>query len=153
MKIVIDIPEELYAYIQGERYDERLDKRFDYMIRRFVRTGTPLPKGHGRLIDADAITKDLNALKEGTNAEKSITGTTYWWTMSPGGFNAVPNAIVAFVGGSQYAGSIFSFYFGSYHLYFISNGYAVRPALSLTANTKWLSGNGTIDSPYQINAD
>lgn len=44
MKMVIDIPKELYDYIQGEQYDEHLDKRFDYMIRQSVRTGTPLTK-------------------------------------------------------------------------------------------------------------
>ena len=53
MQIVIDIDEKLYNYIQTEEYDEHLDKRFDYQIRFAVKDGTPLPKGHGRLIDAD----------------------------------------------------------------------------------------------------
>ena len=60
MKIVIDIPDVQYEYlakiaIAGEEplgYFERVIMR-----------GTPLPKGHGRLIDADAITKDVETLQ------------------------------------------------------------------------------------------
>lgn len=55
MKLVIDIDEELYTYMQSESYDAHLDRRFDYRIRFAVREGKPLPKGHGRLIDADKI--------------------------------------------------------------------------------------------------
>ena len=29
-----------------------------------IRKGMPLPKGHGRLIDADYVTKDLNTLQD-----------------------------------------------------------------------------------------
>ena len=58
MQIVIDIPEELYNYMQTEGgYDEHLDRRFDYQIRFAVKDGTPLPKKHGRLIDADKLNK------------------------------------------------------------------------------------------------
>lgn len=62
MQIVINIPEELYNYMQTEEYNEQLDKRFDYKIRFAVKDGTPLPKGHGRLIDAEkeAMKKDAN---------------------------------------------------------------------------------------------
>lgn len=50
MKIVIDIPEELYNNIQKGCgiYPYRLV--YDAM-----RNGTPLPKGHGCLIDQDAL--------------------------------------------------------------------------------------------------
>ena len=51
MKIVIDIPEEMYAQIIDENgIDTMLIPYKD-----IIKNGTPLPKGHGRLIDADAI--------------------------------------------------------------------------------------------------
>ena len=45
MQIVIDIPEELYVHCvnMGIKNDEHVA----------IANGTPLPKGHGRLIDAD----------------------------------------------------------------------------------------------------
>lgn len=54
-QVVIDLSEELYNYMQTEEYDEHLDRRFDYQIRFAVKNGTPLPKGHGKLIDADVL--------------------------------------------------------------------------------------------------
>ena len=51
MQIVIDISKELYDYIQDEKYDEHLDKRFDFQIRHAVANAVLLPKGHGRLIE------------------------------------------------------------------------------------------------------
>lgn len=54
MKLLINISDELYNYICSEQpYDKHLDKRFDFQIRDIVKKGTQLPKGHGRLIDAD----------------------------------------------------------------------------------------------------
>lgn len=50
MKIVIDIPEELYKAYKGRPPmlgDEGMDS-----IAQAIANGTPLPKGHGRLIDA-----------------------------------------------------------------------------------------------------
>lgn len=54
MKLVIDIP---------EKYKDLLDKgEADGSIRKSillaVSNGTPLPEGHGRLIDADELIKD-----------------------------------------------------------------------------------------------
>ena len=49
MKIVIDIDEEYYKYIQD------IPKCYRQAIHRVIADGTPLPKGHGRLIDADAL--------------------------------------------------------------------------------------------------
>ena len=52
MKIVIDIPEELYkANRRGLLADELWD------LRAAVDNGTPLPKGHGDLIDKNEIIK------------------------------------------------------------------------------------------------
>ena len=60
MQIVIDIPEEMYQKIKETSMvisGRRSGKRFDYILFKAVNTGTPLPKGHGRLIDADELKK------------------------------------------------------------------------------------------------
>lgn len=54
MEIVIDIPEEQYEYIKG-LYKACTDYRTTLMLYDAVRNGAPLPKGHGRLIDADEL--------------------------------------------------------------------------------------------------
>ena len=52
MKIIIDIPEEEYIKI----CDEPCTK-----LALAVRNGIPLPKGHGRLIDADKAVREENS--------------------------------------------------------------------------------------------
>ena len=54
MEIVIDIPEEEYALCKRQWDTECLDT---LMIA--VKNGTPLPKGHGRLIEAKPIHDEL----------------------------------------------------------------------------------------------
>ena len=51
MQIVIDIPESMYEGIKLHRV---LDTTVDRILYE-VEYGVPLPKGHGRLIDADKI--------------------------------------------------------------------------------------------------
>jgi len=51
MQIVIDIPEEMYAEIIDENGIDTMLIPYEDIIK----NGTPLPKGHGRLIDADAL--------------------------------------------------------------------------------------------------
>lgn len=53
MQIVIDISEEEYAAILGNA--DIIRKRKKNTLEEAVLSGTPLPKGHGRLIDADAL--------------------------------------------------------------------------------------------------
>ena len=48
MKLVIEIPEEEYIKVKDGRASVS-------MMRDAIRNGTPLPKGHGRLIDADEL--------------------------------------------------------------------------------------------------
>ena len=55
MDIVINLPKRLIDYMNRSGYDESLDYEFETIIRGAVMEGTPLPKGHGRLIDADAL--------------------------------------------------------------------------------------------------
>ena len=53
IKLVIKIPEEIY------KSSQILDVKHEDVIQiplEVIANGTPLPKGHGRLIDADALT-------------------------------------------------------------------------------------------------
>lgn len=52
MQIVIDMPEEMYQYVMEHRIfpDKYCDK-----MRIVIENGSPLPKGHGRLIDEEEI--------------------------------------------------------------------------------------------------
>ena len=61
MQIVIDISEEEYNLIKMKSYIKigGVLSQAEWLIIK----GTPLPKGHGRLIDADAATKDINAFQ------------------------------------------------------------------------------------------
>jgi hypothetical protein len=53
MQVVIDIPETYYEYCK------KLEDAIEIQLA--VKNGTPLPKRHGRLIDADAINlKDIS---------------------------------------------------------------------------------------------
>ena len=57
MQIVIEIPEDLRKMI----FDEgKFDISHSYRLAMCIKNGTPLPKGHGRLIDADAVEKEMN---------------------------------------------------------------------------------------------
>ena len=54
MQIVIDIPNWLYDAMMGHR-----EPVYSQSLGDAVRDGTPLPKGHGRLIDADETIKKI----------------------------------------------------------------------------------------------
>ena len=54
MQIIIDIPEEIRKSIFDGEYCGIIDQR----VYDAIKHGTPLPKGHGRLIDVDAIHGD-----------------------------------------------------------------------------------------------
>lgn len=63
MQIVIDIPEELKNKIDNANEDNYKTYLwwFETTLYCAIKNGTPLPKGHGRLIDADALNrKDVN---------------------------------------------------------------------------------------------
>lgn len=50
MQIVIDIPEEDYKFVKKQVADGITNP-----LKICIANGTPLPKGHGRLIDADVL--------------------------------------------------------------------------------------------------
>ena len=65
MKLIIDIDDDLYSYILKEDavyFPDDGGKLFEA-----VRNGTELPKGHGRLIDADALVKKGDITKDYLN--------------------------------------------------------------------------------------
>ena len=76
------------------------------------------------------------------SAGGSITGSTWWWSLSPYGwymsFSHVWN-----VRGSNDSG--FLDYYGVRVAYF-----GARPAISLKSCTLWTSGNGAPETPYEI---
>jgi len=54
MKIVIEIPDKVYTYIQREWEEYDFDSVLNHLING-IKNGTPLPEHHGRLIDADEL--------------------------------------------------------------------------------------------------
>ena len=77
MKIVIDIPNRLkeiadeYSKIDNKNLDELTYYRMNGKLALFcISKGTPLPKGHGRLGDLDALEKEMiNGIKAGNYEE------------------------------------------------------------------------------------
>ncbi len=60
-----------------------------------------------------------------------------WWTLSPSGFNNGAFGFLVYSDGNL----------NSYDLY---HTYGVRPSVSLVPNTKFTSGDGTMNSPFEI---
>ena len=64
------------------------------------------------------------------------TGTTWWWSLSPGTFD----------GGYAYVWRVLS---GSLLDNYVDSNYGLRPAISLISSTS-VTGNGTSDNPYVV---
>lgn len=65
MKIVIDIPDYLYKVIQECKVIEGDNEgNVENVLTKAVENGVVLPKGHGRLIDADEVIKIANKTKD-----------------------------------------------------------------------------------------
>lgn len=58
VEVVLKMPRELIEYIKSEKYDERLDRRFDYMVRFAMKNSKELPKGHDNLVDKTILLKN-----------------------------------------------------------------------------------------------
>lgn len=69
MRLIIDIPEDIRIAITRMgllRISDEMQKKVDKAIQH----GTPLPKGHGRLGDLDALEKEIvNGIKAGNYEE------------------------------------------------------------------------------------
>jgi hypothetical protein len=72
MQIVIDIPD--YDYRQIKEYYEKNDiveATYSYIYH-----GTPLPKGHGRIMDVDKILKKMEEREEQLKDDRSMYETS-----------------------------------------------------------------------------
>lgn len=73
MQIVIDISENIYNLIS--RGEENRDFVYKSDLMRAILEGTLLPKGHGRLIDADSIYQIVRPIEQ-SDAEWGMTAET-----------------------------------------------------------------------------
>ena len=57
MKLIIDIPEEVKQTFDNAKNEDLYGNYYDYnsLIGKAIQNGTPLPKGHGRIIDESKI--------------------------------------------------------------------------------------------------
>lgn len=71
MQIVIELPDETYKDIKEENsiygINNGLSARITGKVVGAIQNGTPLPKGHGRLIDADDLRLDIIGHKYSNN--------------------------------------------------------------------------------------
>ena len=58
IELVIKIPEDIMEYIKNNGC---LSVIYNNEVAKAITNGTPLPKGHGRLIDADKATREENS--------------------------------------------------------------------------------------------
>lgn len=72
MQIVIDISDYVYCDIQAYKtiFDDKIEE-----VAKAIKNGTSLPKGHGRLIDANSIYQIVRPIEE-TDDGWGITGET-----------------------------------------------------------------------------
>lgn len=79
MKIVIDVPEYIYKICQGH----------GDIVYKYIANGTPLPKGHGKLGDLDAVMGDISTSIEAmTNIGIAVDGEYLWAKLN----DAIDNA-------------------------------------------------------------
>ena len=101
MKLVIDIPKELYDYMQSETYDKHLDRRFDYRIRFAVKDGIPLPKGHGWIPVSERLPEECTGVlvycPENYNIFLAYLKHGKWYIFSPHGDESINEPIVAWM--------------------------------------------------------
>ena len=83
MKVIIDIPEEYYNAIKAIPDRQCL---VDTLI---IKYGKPLPKGHGRLGDLDAVKNDIStSIDEMTSTGVAVDGDYLWAKLN----DAIDNA-------------------------------------------------------------
>lgn len=66
MKYIIELPKEVKEKFDNATKDDIYGSYYDYnsVIGNAIKNGTPLPKGHGRLIDADMLKNDAQTMTE-----------------------------------------------------------------------------------------
>ena len=76
MKLVIDIPEDVYECCLPYKDDIVISNNCNYLpeMTYSIANGTPLPKNHGRLIDGDNLIKAIEEKKKRLNNADTIYG-------------------------------------------------------------------------------
>lgn len=83
MKVVIEIPDEIYGVVQEcEAHSER------YCMD--VTCGTPIPKGHGKIIDADWFKRYLWSCSQSHKSE-GVEGDCFTWKDIKAAIEAAPD--------------------------------------------------------------
>jgi len=73
MQIVIDIDENVYTRLFDNGIEDYAIINDDlFAIAKSIRKGIPLPKGHGRLIDADAVNKKMGEREKKLQDDRSM---------------------------------------------------------------------------------
>ena len=73
MQIVINIDDDLYKSIIGHRCKIKYQQFCDYEdLKNAIEDGTPLPRGHGKLIDADALEKKMCDREEELGDDRAL---------------------------------------------------------------------------------
>ena len=75
------------------------------------------------------------------SAGGSITGSTWWWLLSPNRWNGLFSDVLL-VNGSDYPGSLDD---GA-----VNHSSGVRPVISIKADAQWSSGDGSSENSYEI---
>lgn len=93
MQIVIEIDDNVYDLIKHyERSIDIIEEENDTLeitLMRAIIKGTPLPKGHGRLGDLDAVMNDIcNSINEMTKIGLAVDGEYLWGKLN----DAIDNA-------------------------------------------------------------
>ena len=71
IELVIKMPEEVYkSIINGKNYIS-----YQEYVEEAIKNGTPLQKGHGRLIDADSVNNIIRPI-DNFDCEWAVTGET-----------------------------------------------------------------------------
>ena len=70
MKLVIEIPEEVY---KKQRYSQYFGA-WSVVLQKCFENGTPLPKGHGRLIDSGGLIKAIEEKAKRLGNADTING-------------------------------------------------------------------------------
>ena len=86
LQIVIDIDEHIYKQVMADSEVYILDNEVDLiLIENAIYNGTPLPEGHGRLIDGDKVLNDIikknPASVSKTEKSKEYARLVYYWAV------------------------------------------------------------------------
>lgn len=91
IELVIKMPEEIYKYVRGELAESECHYDYNLTSWNVIHNGTPLPKWHGRLIDADWVLNKMST----TDAQPTTPNEHYAWDFAKTLFRNAPTIIEA----------------------------------------------------------